>query len=104
MVKRTCLACGHPELLALITLHRAVALNGRKDTIKFAGVKLGQMDLKFAWDTIGGRQDSPEQFIRGPIVCAECEAPHFYIVGDKNPLRLGDVHEARALGLDGLRT
>lgn len=103
-MKKKCLNCDQPELFALVTMTKAMPLADRNGTVKIQGVKVGQIDMKLAWDTIGGREDSPEQKIRGPIICGNCETQHFYVLGDKNPLRMGNVDEARELGYEELRT
>ena len=101
--KKRCLKCGG-DLVAIVTITKAVPLADRNGTVKIGGVKVGQMDLKNFWDKNNAREDAPDQAIRGPIKCVDCETEHFYLVGDKKPLRVGSTAEARAEGADALRT
>jgi len=101
--KRKCLKCGHPNLYAMVVITKMVPLADRNGTIKVGGQKIGQADLKLAWDTIGG-ENGIEQKIRGPIICEACETEHYYLVGDKNPLRIGSTKEARELGYDKIKS
>jgi hypothetical protein len=103
-MKKKCLNCGEAELFAMVTITKAVPLADKGGTIKIGGQKIGQMDLKWTWDKIANKDDAPDQKIRGPIVCGSCEQEHFFVVGDKNPLRKGSVVEARELGYDELLT
>lgn len=103
-MRKRCLSCDQPELLAMVTIVKAVPLADKGGTIKIGGQKLGQMDLKWTWDKIANKDDAPDQKIRGPIICAACEQEHFFVVGDRNPLRKGSVVEAREMGYDELRT
>ena len=102
-MRKKCLKCGQAELYAKVVITKMVPLADRNGTLKIGGQKLGQADLKFAWDNIGGEKGI-EQKIRGPIICGNCETEHFYVVGDKNPLRMGSTQEARKLGYENLRT
>lgn len=97
--KKKCLNCGEPSLLCKVVITKMVPLADRNGTLKLGGLKVGQADAKSAWDKVGGYEQGPDQTIRGPIYCAECEAEHFYVLGDKNPLRLGSTEEARRNGV-----
>lgn len=104
-MKKKCLHCGKPELLAMVTINKAVPLADKNGTLKIGGQKIGQMDLKNAWDKIGGLESGPDQMLRGPIICGNCETEHFWVVGDKKaPLRIGSVVEAREIGHQELLT
>lgn len=92
--KLKCLACGG-NLVAIVTLTKAMPLAGRNGTVLLSGVKIGQIDMKQAWDYVGPYEGAAPRKIKGPIHCEECEEEHYYIVGDKKPLRLGDVATAR---------
>ena len=96
--KKKCLACGATNLLAVVTIVKTVPFADKNGTVKIGGQKLGQMDLKNYWDKFSGEEDAPEQKIRGPVMCGDCEAEHFYVVGSKKPLRLGSTEEARRKG------
>jgi hypothetical protein len=98
-MKKKCLSCGSAALLCKVVITKMVPLADRNGTIKLGGLKVGQADAKNSWDKIGGHEQGPDQPLRGPIFCAECEAEHYYIVGDKNPLRLGSVEDARKYGV-----
>jgi hypothetical protein len=100
--KKKCLECGSTDLLCVITMTKTAPLADRNGTIKVNGVKVGQLDLKLAWDKTVPREDAADQQIRGPIVCGDCSTEHFYVVGDKRPLRIGSVIEARAQGYEHL--
>ena len=86
-----------------MTLTKAMPLADKAGTVKVSGVKVGQVDLKLAWDTTAGVDGSPEKEIRGPIMCAECESEHYYVTDSKDPLRLGSYKEALAAGIEQLR-
>lgn len=101
--KRVCLACGSSELFAIVKMIKAMPLADKAGTVKLAGIKVGQVDLKLAWDTVHGLEGSPDKEIRGPIMCADCEAEHFYVTDSKDPLRRGSYEEAVVLGIEQLR-
>ena len=98
-----CLSCGSEgTLLAKVTIVKMVPLADRGGTIKIGGQKLGQADLKETWDTVHRPSGIEDRLIRGPIICADCEAEHFYVVGSKRPIRLGSFEEAVEAGHDKL--
>jgi hypothetical protein len=82
---------------------KAMPLADKGGTVKVNGIKVGQVDLKNAWDTVSGVEGSPEREIRGPIRCGECESEHFYVSDSKDPLRLGSYEEAVSIGIEELR-
>ena len=100
--KKKCLKCGSEGLLCKVVIIKFLPLADRNGTVKIGGHKVGQMDLKNSWDTTNGKQDGPDQRIRGPIICPDCETEHYYLVGDAKPLRMGNVDEAREVGYDAL--
>jgi len=101
---KKCGSCGSEDLRAKVTIQKIVPLADRNWTIKIGGQKIGQADLKASWDKLGGQENGPDQTIRGPIICADCETEHFVVMGDPKPLRVGSVEEARLLGYDELKT
>lgn len=103
-MKKRCLKCDSEGLLCKVTIVKYLPLADRNGTVKVGGSKVGQMDQKTFWDKTNGKEDGPDQEIRGPIMCPDCGTEHFYIVGDKKPLRVGSTEEAREVGADALRT
>lgn len=87
-----CLECDSENLRARVTLDRDVPLALRNGAIKVGGMKVSQIDMKEAWE--GERNGLPRE-IRGPINCFDCGTEHYYVVADKNPLRVGDTLKAR---------
>lgn len=86
-----CLACGSEELLGNVTIDLFVSLAKKGGSLKIGGVKIGQNTVLDAWDG----PKNKEKKIKGPIVCADCESRHYYVVGSKKSLRLGDHEEAQ---------
>lgn len=95
-----CKACDHPELLATVTLTRMPSLAARGGSIKVGGVKVSQLDLKEVWETEEVDGEKVERKLRGPIHCAACGTSHFYVVGAKDPLFMGNYDEAVELGVE----
>lgn len=101
---KKCGVCGSEGLVAKVTIQKIVPLADRNWTIKIGGQKIGQSDLKASWDKLGGAETGPDQLIRGPVLCSDCETEHFVVMGDPKPLRVGSVEEARTIGYEELRT
>ncbi len=87
-----CLECGSEDMLAMISQPVIAKMAGSRGTIKLSGLTVTQLDIKKRWDEAEGTQ------IKGPIMCGVCDTPHYYVVGATNPLRKGDVTEARHVG------
>lgn len=95
-----CVGCGAETLVGIIAVTKEVPLAKRNGTIKVGGVKIGQLDLKEAWDTeVNTAGEITERVIRGPIRCTSCETPHFCIVAaGRTRLFIGDYAEALETG------
>jgi hypothetical protein len=110
-----CLQCeAEGSLHGIVFLAVPMQMAERKGTVKIGGVRIGQSDAKQAWDeaydfnewinvmlkSVGmtipapPRSDSGGKLIRGPVFCMQCQAEHYYLVGDKDPWRLGSYLEA----------
>lgn len=82
-----CVECDSEELMAKITITKFVPLANRGGSIKVGGQKLGQEDLKVAWDQESPDDPTPRK-IRGPIFCANCGTEHYYEMDNKkNPIK-----------------
>lgn len=96
-----CLSCGAETLLAYVEISREIPLAARNGAVKVGGVKIGQLDLKTAWEYETNEEgEAVERKLRGPIRCGTCSSEHFYVVGAKEPLMMGSYEEALELGVD----
>ncbi len=95
-----CLKCGG-KLIAMVRAVIPAPLAAKGGTVKVGGVKFTQINIKEAWDNDIPNGGAPRQ-LRGPIKCGDCETEHFYVIGSKKPLRLGDYLDAMEVGYDTL--
>lgn len=89
-----CTCCNSEDLVAMLTVTIPLKPAMRNGTVKVGSVKFTQMDMKHAWDTVVGPEGVVEKAIKGPFICNDCGTEHFYICGDKAPLRAGSYAEA----------
>lgn len=90
-----CPSCDSDQLLAVLTITKSLKLAVRGGSVKVGGEKITQVDLKDAWDK---DPEGKEREIKGPILCADCGEPSFYVTGAKKNLYAGDYIEAHAVG------
>lgn len=90
-----CLSCKTGTLLARVSAILMAPLAQRGGSIAMKGVAVKQTEIKDWWDKdlVGDKR-----MIRGPIICADCDAEHVYLCGLQPSLRLMMHDEAKALG------
>ena len=91
-----CLSCGAEKLHAVVSISKTVPFANKGGTVKVGGQTITQLDIKAAWDKHVATGE--ENLIRGPIICMECEAEHYYVVRSLKPLRLGSFKDAVRAG------
>lgn len=93
-----CLRCNSEDLRGEILIRKSLPVTRRRGSVAIAGVKVSQKELKTTWDYDG----DDVRLIRGPILCADCGAEHFYVKGgaDNKRLRMGSYEEAAMLGFE----
>lgn len=89
--------CNSENLYAHVQASLAVPLAKRGGSIKLAGTSVTQADVKKWWDAT---ENGHQRRVRGPIICADCGAEHFYLKGLVPALRLGSYAEALELGFE----
>jgi hypothetical protein len=89
--------CNSENLYAHVQASVAVPLAKRGGSVKLAGVAVKQTDVKGWWDKT---ENGHMRRIRGPIICADCGAEHFYLKGLDPALRLGSYQEALEAGFE----
>lgn len=88
-----CLECGNDGLVAYIEIRKTVPLADKGGSVKVAGEKVTQKDLKEFWDK---EFDGEVKQVRGPIYCTDCETEHCYVKGGDDPgLKLGNHEEVK---------
>lgn len=90
-------SCKSPNLLCRIQAVLMAPLAQRGGSVVMKGIAVGQKDVKGWWDK---RPSGGKQMIRGPIICAECDTEHVYLVGLQPSLRMITHEEAVANGYD----
>lgn len=74
-----CLNCDSEELCGVVTIEKVIPLTQRGGSLNVAGEKVTQKDLKNQWDKTHDMQG--DRYVRGPIICLECETEHVYLKG-----------------------
>jgi hypothetical protein len=89
-----CLKCGSSDLVAHVSIPWKAQFVERHGTVRIGGARITQLDIKESWDKKGGTPRT----LKGPIVCAACNAKHVYYTGDDQPaLRLGNYTKLKKL-------
>lgn len=72
-----CPDCDSEEMKGYVQLERYIAMAKRNGTVKIAGEKVSQLDLKEKWDK---NDDGSEKDVKGPIFCMECGERFEFVV------------------------
>ena len=87
--------CKSTNLLCRVQAVLMAPLTQRGGSLAMKGIAVGQKDIKDWWDkTLSGNK----KMIRGPIVCADCDTEHVYLVGLQPSLRQMTFDEANEKG------
>lgn len=96
-----CPSCkARDEIQAIFSVRVVAPLAKKGGSIKTAGVKVTQIDIKDAWNKDPISEE--ERMIRGPLICMNCDAELVYVVKSDNPLREMTLDEAEEAGYDAL--
>lgn len=74
-----CVNCDSEELAGVVTIEKVLPFTQKGGSVNVAGEKVTQKDLKEQWDKTHDR--TGDRYVRGPIICLECEAEHIYLKG-----------------------
>jgi hypothetical protein len=91
-----CPECGSEELYAEIFVRKILPLAAKRGSVKTAGVKIDQVEMKSVWDKESAEDGAEPAAFRGPVMCASCGARLVVCAGESDPRAL-EMRHARYL-------
>lgn len=93
-----CLNCGAEELHGVVTIEKVLPMTMRGGSLNVAGEKVTQKDLKEQWDKTHDKQG--DRYVRGPIICLECETEHVYLKGVQPSLYILEYEKVKNMSVE----